>query len=466
MLAIAQVISRILSFFLFVFIARYLGDIGLGKYSFALSFTGLSIVFSDMGLRQLIIRDVARNKNKASKYLSNVAVIKFLLSILTFGLIFFVINLMNYPRDTTLAVYIIGLSVILNSFAQMFHSIFRAFERMEYESIAVIAERVVVFGLGIWVLILGYGLIEVAFAILIGSIINVFISLSITIKKVIKPIIAIDWKFWKNLMKEALPFGLVAVFVVIYFQIDTVMLSIMKGDAPVGWYNAAYKLIFALQIFPMSFVGSLFPIISRFFVSSKDSLKIAYEESFKYLFIIGLPIAVGTTIIGDKIILSIYGKEFIHSINALKILIWVSTLMFITYLFGTVLGSINKQTAIAKVCGINALINVILNILLIPRFSYVGASVATVATEAGGFLLLYFYISKYLHTLPLLKLTIKPIISSLSMGLFVYYFKDINLLLLIILAIILYFAVLYLLKTFPHKDVDLLIKVFKKEINI
>jgi len=466
LLTITQLISKILSFILIIFIAKHLGDVGLGKYSFVLAFTGLFVIFSDIGLNQLTIREVARNKNKARKYLINVSLIKLFLSILTFGLIFFVINLMNYPQETTLAVYIIGLSVILHSFAQMFHSIFRAFERMEFESIAVITERVVVFGLGVWVLILGYGLIEVVFAVLIGSIINVLISLYITIKKVIKPIISIDWKSWKNLMQEALPFGLVGVFVMIYFQIDTVMLSIMKGDATVGWYNAAYKLIFALQIFPVSFVGSLFPIISRFYVSSKDSLKIAYEKSFKYLFIVGLPIAVSTTLLGDKIILFIYGKEFVHSIIALKILIWVATFMFITYLFGTVLGSINKQTAIAKVCGINALINIFLNILLIPRFSYVGASVATVATEAVGFLLLFFYISKHFYTLPLLKLTVKPIIASLSIGLFISYFKDINLLLLIILAIILYFALLYLLKTFPHEDVDLLIKVFKKETNI
>jgi len=465
-ITVGQLISRLLSFALIVFIAKYLGDVGLGRYSFALSFCGLLVVFSELGLRELMIREVARHREKAKKYLSNVILIKFLLSVGTIGLIIGVISLMNYPEETTFAVYIIGLSVVLNSMARLINSLFNAFERMELESVTVILERLVSSGFGILALILGYGLREVVLALLAGSVINVLMSFFLTVKIIVKPTIETDWEFWKKLVKAAFPFGLVYIFVVIYFQVDTVMLSFLKGDAPVGWYNAAYKLIFALQIFPVAFVNALFPIISRYYVSSKDSLKIALEKAFKYLIIIGFPIAVGVTILAEKIILLIYGEGFIPSIITLRILIWVAVLMFITYLFGNVFGSIDRQVVIAKVSGINAVLNIVLNLILIPRYSTIGAAIATLATETVGFVLYFLFIAKYLQKISLPRYLWRPVVSGALMGIFVYFFKNIKLFFLVTIATVLYFVILLMLKVFPEEDLALFKRIVRGKVEM
>jgi O-antigen/teichoic acid export membrane protein len=371
---------------------------------------------------------------------------------------------MDYPHETTLAVYIVGFSVVFNSFARLINSLFNAYESMEFESATLVLERFVAAALGVLILFLGYGLREVVFAILIGSLLNVLTSFLLTVKKIAKPTIEIDWKFWRKLLKDAFPFGLVHLFVVIYFQMDTVMLSVMKGDAPVGWYNAAYRLVFALQILPVALVNSLFPIMSRSYISSKESLGIIIEKSFKYLFIIGFPIAVGTTVLADSIILGIYGEGFVDSIITLRILIWVAVLMFFTYLFGNVMGSIDRQGVIAKVSGINAGVNIILNFLLIPRYSYIGASTATLATEAVGFSLYLVFMSKFLQALPYQRLVAKPVISGLLMGVFVYIFKNTNLLLLVTLAIVVYVLTLCLLKAFAKEELDFFRKMAGKRL--
>ena len=463
---IGQLVSRVLSFVLIVFIAKYLGDVGLGRFSFALSFCGLFVVFSELGLRELMIREVARHKEKAKKYLSNVIPIKFFLSVGVVGLMFVVINWMDYPSETTFAVYAIGLSVVLNSFARLINSLFNAYENMEFETATLILERIIAVGFGILALILGYGLREVVLALLAGSVVNVLVSFFLTVKKVVKPAIELNLKLWTQLVKAAFPFGLVYIFVIIYFQVDTVMLSVMKGDASVGWYNAAYKLIFALQIFPVAFVNALFPIISRYYVSSKDALKMAFEKALKYLIIVGFPIVVGVTILAEKIILLIYGEEFIPSVITLRILIWVAALMFITYLFGNVMGSIDKQSVIAKVSGINAVVNIGLNLILIPKYSYIGAAIATLATEALGFTLYYFFIAKHLQKVMLGRHLWRPVISGALMGIFLYVFKDSNLFVLITLAIVLYFVMLFMLKAFPREDMDLLKKIIKVKTEI
>jgi len=467
-LLVSQIISRLLAFFYIMYTARYLGAEGFGILSFALAFTGIFGVFTDLGLGQLTIREVARDKSLASKYLANISAMKIILVSITFGLIVLVINLLGYPKQTIMVVYLIALSIIFTAFTRIFYSIFQAFEKMEYQSLGQILNSVLMLSGVIFAIKQNFNVIGFASLYFITSIVVLGCNLIILKRKFSNLAIVwsprkieMDWSFWKPTIKEALPFGLTTIFTTIYFRIDTVMLSLMKGNEVVGWYNAAYRLIFVLMLIPTALVGSVFPVISRLYISSKDSMRLAFERSFKYLLIIGLPIAVGTTILADKIILLIYGEEFVPSIIALQILIWVALLMFLTYLLGNTLGAINRQPIVLKVAGINAGVNVFLNILLIPRFSYIGASIATVATETVGFVLLLYFTSKYIYKLPLHKYIIRPILASLAMSGLLLYLKGTTLLLLIPATAILYFGVLYFLDTFSVQDADLFKRILR-----
>jgi O-antigen/teichoic acid export membrane protein len=130
----AQFVVAILGLVLSIFIARNLGDVIFGKYSFALAFVAIFAVFSDLGYNTLLIREVARDKSQASKYLNNVISMRALLSLVLFALIAVTINLMGYPADTKNVVYLFGIYTLLVSFSAVFKVTFRAFERMEYEA--------------------------------------------------------------------------------------------------------------------------------------------------------------------------------------------------------------------------------------------------------------------------------------------------------------------------------------------
>ena len=112
-LFVAEIISKICLFLLVMFIARKLGDVELGKYSFAISFGFLFTILANFGLDELIIRNVAREKEKVSKYINNISVIKFFLSLIAFFFLVLIINLLKYPSDIKILVYIFGLSLIL-----------------------------------------------------------------------------------------------------------------------------------------------------------------------------------------------------------------------------------------------------------------------------------------------------------------------------------------------------------------
>lgn len=461
-LASAQIITNFLGFILVVFIARYLLDVGFGIYSFVFAFTSFFAIISDLGLTALTIREVARDKELAGKYLGNISLFKFVLALVSFLLLAIVTNLMHYPPDTTLAVYIAGAYVVVTSFNQFFISIFRAFEKMEYETVVRVVEKVIVFSLIMSLIYFGYGLIEIVSAFLISSIFSFIFSGLVVLKKFAKPRFEIDFSFLKHVTRESLPFGLTAIFVTIYFQIDTVMLSIMQGDAVVGWYNAAYKVIFGLMFIPAAFVGSIFPLMSKYYKSSGESLKRTYRIGFKYLLVVALPISIIGFMFADKIILFLYKSGYTPSISAFQVLVLVIPIIFLTSLFGPTLQSINKQGIVSYVAGFNALFNVVLNLILIPTYSYIGAAIATVLTEGLGFILMFYFISRFSIKMSIFENIIKPLFAGLTLLLFIYYFKQINWILLSILGIFLYTALLCMLKVFSKED----IKLFRDLIKI
>ena len=129
----------------------------------------------------------------------------------------------------------------------------------------------------------------------------------------------------------------------------------MKGDAVVGWYNAAYQLVIGLKPIPRLFMNALFPLMSSYFASSNESFKVAYEKSFKYLLILGLPLAVGITLLADRFILLFYGQQFYPSIIALQILAWDILLVFLYTCLGTILVTSDKQNQMAVIAGFLAL---------------------------------------------------------------------------------------------------------------
>jgi O-antigen/teichoic acid export membrane protein len=461
-LAISNIITSILGFFLLIYIARYLGEVGFGKYSFALAFTGLFAIIASFGMNNYIIRELARNKEQTNEYLTNVSVIKLLLSFITFGFIVLTINLMDYPQDTTNAVYLFGIYMILTSFALSFRSIFQAFERMEYDAIVMVIVQIILFLLVLFVLFSGYGLIELAYAYIFVGIVAVTISFSIVLIKIAKPKPAIDFSLWKPLIIGSIPFGLNALFGVLFFQIDTVMLSVLKGDAAVGIYNAAYFPLLALGIIPGVFISALYPVMSRYFVSSKDSLESFTSLSSKYMAILGFPVAIGCFVLADRFIALFYAGQFSASIIAFQILAFFIPLRFVSSITGTLLTSINRQSIRTVSVGLSALFNIVLNAALIPYISYIGASIATVLSEVLLYFVFIYFINKHYKKLELHKHFIKPLVASLVMGGFLFYFKDINLFLLVLLAAFVYFVMLVLLRTFTQEDKNIFKQVIKR----
>lgn len=457
-LFIAQILSYVLAFFYTLYMARYLGADGYGSISLAISLTGIFGILVDMGLNTLLIREVARDKSKTNSFISNTALMKIFLSLFTLGAIYVFVNLSDYSEQVKALIYIVYISVVIGSYSNIFGAVMQAEEKMEYVSVSTIISGLVMFFGTLIGIYFSLDVIYFAALYVISNGLNfIYISL-IYLWKFSVPKIEVDFGFWKPVLKEAWPFGFTSLSGQLYTYVDTVMISLMQGTLVVGWYSAAYRLILTLLFVPTAVNIAIFPVMSRLYTSSKESLILLNERYFKYMLILGIPLGFGTTFLADKIILLIFGAEYAPSIIALQILIWTTVFTFIGASFVQLLQSINKQLILTKISFICLVFNVIFNLILIPKYSYIGASVVTLITEiilVSYTIFICFRLGYGIDIKKNTKIFFKVIGGALVMSAFLLYFSNVNLFLLVIMGIILYFTIIYLTKTVDDVDKQL-----------
>lgn len=459
---IAQVVTYIIAFFYTIYIIRYLGAEGFGILTSGIAFTLIFGVIADLGLSPLIVREVSRDKSLHSRYTGNTIVIKLFLSIVTLAAMAVIINIQTHSSLMIHVIYILALWVVVNSFSQLFYSIFQAHEKMEYQSISSIINSVILLLGVIYGISAGLGVLWFAFIYLIASAIVLVYCSFIYLTKFKKPTFETNWPFWKLTIMAALPLSMTSILSIISFRIDMVLLSSIQGVVAVGWYGAAYKLIEILMFIPMVYTSAIFPVLSNFHVSSKDSLRLLYKKSIQYLTILGLPIAAVTTIYAQDIIILLYGNSYYPAVIALQILIWTTPFLFLTYVFSTLLISINKQNVLLKITFVAMIFNVAANILLIPGYSYIAASAITVITELSGAVLCFHYLSRYVCPIPF-KVIFKPVLATIIMSLFLIA-APVNIYISLILAIFIYLRLLIFFKAFSQEDYDFIKKFNPKEM--
>lgn len=454
----SQIISRILQLVIFVYIARILGKNDFGILSFGLAFALLIGVITDFGLSTLLVREITRNKKSASKYLSNALIIKIFLSIVSISLAFLILNIMGYSQEVKVVAYIMVGFALLQTFTELYFSIFRAFEQMHYDAFIKILRMLILIVAIFYLVINRYGLLASSLAFFVTEIIVLIISSLITYIKFAKISFEFDYTFSKGLLKSSSLFFLSMIFVTLYLYIDQVMISKMLGTIEVGVYSAAANVVIALIFIPQMYVNSIYPVLSRFYITSKKMLNFAYERSFKYMFILGLPAAAGIFMLSDKIILFLYGEEYLGSAIVLSILAGYSFLKFLNPVTGYTLISINKQRSRFLSQGMAALINIVLNFILIPLYGIAGAAFATLLTEIIFSATYTLLIIKYGFNFGFLFSFIhKPIIAVSIMVILLLFIE--NIFLAILSGMIIYFAVLYFIGIMDKEDRILLMKI-------
>jgi len=450
---LGKIAGKFLGLITTILLARYLSVELFGQYSLALEFIGLLLFLNDFGVSLVLPRELTQKEKQSEELIGNSLGLKLFLGIFSVIASIFIANLAGYQTDTLLILYIFSLTLFTGSVSSVFSSIFQAKLKMVYVVLVEFVQRLIFLALVFYAISINAPLALIivfsVFSTVVSVILNYYFARGVT-----KISIKLDFQKWVQIIKIGAPLGLSLLFLAIYNRIDVLMLSLMVNLDAVGRYSAAYRLTWALAIIPDALAFTLFPIMSGFYKKSEEALKKTHALAFRYLTIIFVPIAFGTTILSERILFHIYGADYLNEgiVLTLIALMWGALLIFLNLISSNMLNSIHRQ---------NFLVNVTANLLLIPRYSFFGAAIATLFTEIVTFILFYVLVKKFLYTISL-KEFIKPAMASLTMVLVLISVQWLSLFILIPLGALVYFAAFFLLKGFTEEDKAILKKVQQK----
>lgn len=431
-----QIAVKLLSFAFTVFVVRRLGDATFGRYSTALAYVYLFAIFSDLGLGTYLVREIARDRSRMAELLSNVIVLRLLLSAGTVALIVGSAAALGRPGDVLIGVFVAGCMLFAFAVQGPLDSVLIGRERLDYSAVFSVVTQLVFVGLGTVVLLRGLSYVW----LLAAQLCSVLAAAALSVIVIRRLSTDGGWRMedgpvpssvlrrpsprkWPGLVRAALPFGVIGFTIGLSYHLDTVLLSTYRSDAEVGWYRAAYNLIFTLTMISHAICLAHYPSLTRQRASMPQGLVRAYERALKYLFMLSIPIAVGTTILAGPIILNLYREGLAPAIVPLRILIWVLPLLFLSEFLGYIVIIADREQRAARALIVSTTCNVLLNLLLIPRFGYLAASVVTVITEAvlvGQYL---WELRRELAGVRRVEVFGKPLLAALIMGLVLLAFE-------------------------------------------
>ncbi|MBI2552641.1 flippase [Candidatus Uhrbacteria bacterium] len=460
----ALVGQKLLSFVYFTLLARALGVETIGKYTFALAFTTIFSVVADLGIQPVLVREVARAKDRAREYLQTVFGIKIILSFLAYGAVLAAAYLLGHPPLTLELIALAGLVMMLDAFHLIFWGVLRGLQNLKYEAIGMVVGQGITLAAGSIALILHLPVHAFLIALGLGSLWNVLYARTVLGRQGLSLRPRFDFALLRTFAKYAIPFALAGIFVKVYSYIDTVMLQHMRGDLEVGWYSVPYKITYAFQFFPMALSAAIYPALSNTWIADRARARWIFDRALLYAILIATPIAFGIASLAPEIILTVYGGDFFNSILPLQISIFGLVFIFLYFPVGALLNATGRQTINTTFMGVTMGANIILNLLLIPRYGAVGASIAAVSTNAFLWLGTMLCAARVLAPSGyVVRVLIKTLAAVAAMAALVIYLKAFIFWPFTILAgAAVYAAAHLLLHTLTSDDLHAMLKLFSK----
>lgn len=458
---IAHVAIKVLSFIFTIVVIRQLGATEYGQYAAVLAFGAIFVFFADLGLSPYTVRQVARLRDQpdGSKQIrdlfGSVLALRFLLSLITAVAIILTAWLTGRPYEMVVGVALGTIGLILYSVQGAAESVLVGFERIDISAGAHVVHQLVFVLLGAASLMLAMGYYGLIFANLAGITLMTLVCWRAIRQLGVRPGLPLPGT-WLPLVKASIPFGVIGFALGLSYKFDSVLLNIHAGDVATGYYNSAYNLIFSVLVISNVVNTALYPSLSRQSVALPQTLPAIQERMLRYLLLIALPIAVGGSLLAYPIVTTLYGADYISAALPLAILIWVVPFMFVTEFLGYVIVVSGAERRVAWAISLSTGVNVMLNLLLIPIYGLLAASILTVLTEAVLLVQYAWVLRAKLNRFDWNLVLLRPLVAVLLMGIVVALLHDAVLPISIGIGAMVYIGALLLLGVIGKPEFDLL----------
>lgn len=445
----ASLLIQVINFALALVVLRVLGPENNGHYAFAVTVWFFLSAITEFGLGILTTREVARDHSKADVYLTNSIVLRLGLTavsiLLLVGVVLFYSATGDLNPETIWAMLLLWVSLFPNHIAGALSGMFYAYERFEYPTAIEIATALVSVALQIAVLLAGYGIVGLAGVSIATNLFTLAVMYYLVRRLLFKPKLEFDRPLARWMFVESYPLMMNNLLANLFFKIDVFLLLPLTNATVLGYYNAAFKFVNALNFIPSKFTLAIFPMLSRLSTSSTDAMRRAMVLSVKLLTWIAVPITVATVFIAEPLILIFAGAAYLpDSAIALQWLIFFLPFSFINSVVHYVLIALNEQRFLTRAFLIGLVFNIAANLLAIPALTYRGAALVTVLSEFALLIPFYYALRKHMEPLPILDMFWRPAVAGLMMGGVLYWLIPQNVLVALVVSTAVYGVVLLL----------------------
>lgn len=444
---IGKIFSTALGLIALGMMTRYLGTEKFGWYITTITFLQFIGILIDFGLIPVSAQMFGEAKHEKSKLFNNLFTYRFTTAFIFLALAPLISLVFPYPPEVKIAIAFSTISFFSIALNQILVGNYQTKLKM---IVQVIGENI-----GRLALVIGlYLLINKQADFLAIMILVVFSNLAYTLTMLLhthfkenKIKFEFDKKIWQEITTKMWPIAISIIFNVVYLKGDTLLLSLFTNQTEVGLYGAAYRVIDVLTQTAMMIMGLFLPLLAFSWGKEiKQEFKERWQLSFDAMMLLAVPMTVGVIMLANKIMVMIAGEEFYEAGNILKILALAIFGVYLGAIFGHTAVAINKQKQTIWIYSISAILTLIGYLIFIPKFTIYGAAYMTVFSEIFTSIGLFFIINKYIKEKLLVKTFCKIIFASFIMALTIYFLKNLNVLLLVILGIIVYSVIILLTK--------------------
>jgi O-antigen/teichoic acid export membrane protein len=447
----ARALAKLGVFVVVVLLLRNLGSDSYGRFAAMVVYVTLLGVVADLGLQTVFIRDVSRDRRLFTRYLSNLLSVRLLLSVIALALLAALLRLLSpalFPY--TLA----GFALLLTtSYSSLLRAVFYIRGRLTYEAVAIVAEAIVLLALTLFAIRRHATWDAFLWVYAASYLFTCLFAFGVLRWRWHERVpIRFEPAFLRGLLAAGLPLALGFTITTIYAQLDVVLLQLFKGFQVVGWYSAANRFVDAVAWIPQSAMGAIFPALAMLSARDRRQLAFAYEKSYKMLAVIALPLAIGIGITADSLIHLAAPRGFDQSIPALRILAPSVALLFVNNAFIYTLTAINRQLDFTRLALFTLAVNVVLNLTLIPPYSYLGAAAASTITEAALFAGGWWLLRRHRVPLSIFGSITRVLASAAVMGVAVYLIRSWPLAVVVAVGAAIYLAALVILRALNAEE--------------
>jgi O-antigen/teichoic acid export membrane protein len=363
------------------------------------------------------------------------------------------------------AIQLLAISLIATALSECSEGILIGHEKIQVIGYVWAIENVLRVIIGVTFIYRGYGLLSiVSVYVFLRFVILIFYTFFI-FRFLGRPRLKFKKTFYFHLIRTARTFAVIMIFVTLYWKSDVFMLQKIKGSYAVGIYDGAYRFFGIIVLVISNFVLSLFPVISDFFKTDKHTFNRVCRKTIKYFLILAFPGIVILIFSSSWLILLIFPEQYKASIPLLKILGLAIVPYGMTEIFAHMLIASSNQKIDMMVNGIGMCMNILLNLLLIPKYSSMGAAIATLISIIFYLILQVGFIQKRIldiHIHDLLRFIALLSVSLSGMIIFILLFKSFGIIPVTLLSSMLYFGCTWIFKVISDDDKALIIALAKK----